>query len=395
MRAQGLANSDAGRFGGKSDPFVLVRDLRTGKKLGKTRVKKDTLDPEFDGHVVCTTVALDKRFADMNQRVRLEVWDYDLIASNNDFLGQVTLARDDLLHSLDVVRRPLKKVRGGLIGKKVVDQDLVQGHLEFRCNVVGLVPVTIVSAQNLIEADTVGSTDAYCTLRWKGWHEQKLGRTKVKNNSLDPVWNHLCLVEVPLWLPVPGALHVELFDDDTFGKEAFSLLADKRVAPKALALADASVRQSITARRSSGEKPTSEVFGMSSEEASKHAKELSEKKENETNEEYTKWVAAKAEERKKSLKARKEKTKALKQGLDSTRSDVEAKLTAWRKAQAKASKALKKRANYTGDDAETITKLEDAVDAANKLRAETGVAATAATKRWKALKSARKVARGK
>merc|ERR1711871_1063092 len=149
--------------------------------------------------------------------------------------------------------------------------------------------------------------------------------------------------------------------DDTFGKEAFSLLADKRVAPKALALADASVRQSITARRSSGEKPTSEVFGMSSEEASKHAKELSERKENETSEDYAKWVAAKAEERKKSLKAR--------------------------KAQAKASKALKKRANYTGDDAETITKLEDAVDAANKLRAETGVAATAATKRWKALKS--------
>ena len=66
-----------------------------------------------------------------------------------------------------------------------------------------------------------------------------------------------------------------------------------------------------------------------------------------------------------------------------------------RKAQAKASKALKKRANYTGDDAEMITKLEDAVDAANKLSAETGVAATAATKRWKALKSARKVARGK
>ena len=183
--------------------------------------------------------------------------------------------------------------------------------------------------------------------------------------------------------------------DDTFGKEAFSLLADKRVAPKALALADASVRQSITARRSSGEKPTSEVFGMSSEEASKHAKELSEKKENETSEDYAKWVAAKAEERKKSLKARKEKAKALKQGLDSTRSDVEAKLNAWRKAQAKASRALKKRANYTGDDAETITKLEDAVDAANKLRAETGVAATAATKRWKALKSARKVARGK
>ena len=53
------------------------------------------------------------------------------------------------------------------------------------------------------------------------------------------------------------------------------------------------------------------------------------------------------------------------------------------------------RDSYTGDDAETITKLEDAVDAANKLRAETGVAATAATKRWKALKSARKVARGK
>ena len=75
--------------------------------------------------------------------------------------------------------------------------------------------------------------------------------------------------------------------------------------------------------------------------------------------------------------------------------NTEAKLTAWRKAQAKASRALKKRANYTGDDAETITKLEDAVDAANKLRAETGVAATAATKRWKALKSARKVARGK
>ena len=41
--------------------------------------------------------------------------------------------------------------------------------------------------------------------------------------------------------------------DDTFGKEAFSLLADKRVAPKALALADASVRQSIPQEGPRGE----------------------------------------------------------------------------------------------------------------------------------------------
>ena len=32
--------------------------------------------------------------------ITLEVWDYDLIASNNDFLGQVTLARDDLRDDL-------------------------------------------------------------------------------------------------------------------------------------------------------------------------------------------------------------------------------------------------------------------------------------------------------
>ena len=53
--------------------FHPETDEALAPKLRKLLVEHEqALDPEFDGHVVCTTVALDKRFADMNQRVRLD-----------------------------------------------------------------------------------------------------------------------------------------------------------------------------------------------------------------------------------------------------------------------------------------------------------------------------------
>lgn len=175
--------------------------------------------------------------------------------------------------------------------------------------------------------------------------------------------------------------------DETFGKETFSLLADKKVAPKALALADAGVRQAFAKRSGRDEPPVSEVFGMSGEAAAAHAQARSAKKENEVGAEYVKWVAAKADLRK-ALKAKaKTKAKKLKQGLDATRSDVEATLGAWRKAQAKAARCARKRAAYAGDDMDTITTLDAAVEAANAARAEKGLEAAAASQRWRALKS--------
>ncbi|KAL9275665.1 Synaptotagmin-5-like protein [Drosera capensis] len=79
----------------------------------------------------------------------------------------------------------------------------------------GVLSVTIISAEDLPPADLMGKADPYVVLRMK--KSQSRNKTRVVNESLDPVWNQTFdfLVEDGLH----DMLILELWDHDTFGKD--------------------------------------------------------------------------------------------------------------------------------------------------------------------------------
>ena len=77
----------------------------------------------------------------------------------------------------------------------------------------------VARAEDLIRADVFGGSDPYAKVFWNGLFA---GKTKVKQDTLNPVWDRETSVfEIPL---VPGepdiehsTLKIELFDHDTIG----------------------------------------------------------------------------------------------------------------------------------------------------------------------------------
>ncbi|KAK2986217.1 hypothetical protein RJ640_010051 [Escallonia rubra] len=79
----------------------------------------------------------------------------------------------------------------------------------------GVLSVTVISAEDLTSADLVGKADPYCVLVMKKTGTKN--KTRVVNDSLNPVWNQSFdfLVEDGLH----DMLTLEVWDHDTFGKD--------------------------------------------------------------------------------------------------------------------------------------------------------------------------------
>ena len=157
--AAGLAKAD---FMGLSDPFVQVF---VGKHLvGETKVIKNTLDPVWDDTVEVRlphTTAAGEVVA--GGELRLEVWDNDLIGTN-DFLGAVVFedvaaaeraAREANGHA---AQYPLKALRGR-------PDDYVKGALRLglACAKSGNVMLRGLSGDAAAEA-----AKQTCTVHWQG-----------------------------------------------------------------------------------------------------------------------------------------------------------------------------------------------------------------------------------
>ncbi|KAK3007421.1 hypothetical protein RJ639_015194 [Escallonia herrerae] len=79
----------------------------------------------------------------------------------------------------------------------------------------GVLSVTVISAEDLTPADLVGKADPYCVLVMKKTGTKN--KTRVVNDSLNPVWNQSFdfLIEDGLH----DMLTLEVWDHDTFGKD--------------------------------------------------------------------------------------------------------------------------------------------------------------------------------
>jgi hypothetical protein len=89
LEAKELA-ADSMIEGGKSDPYVVVK--RNGKQLGKTAVRRNTLDPKWAEESFVFEL-LPGGKDDDGEGLSLEVYDKD-VGSKDDFLGRVTNVDD-------------------------------------------------------------------------------------------------------------------------------------------------------------------------------------------------------------------------------------------------------------------------------------------------------------
>ena len=139
--AKNLLSADTN---GKSDPFIL--GYVDGKKVFKTKVKKKTLNPEFD-EIFTVPIRSRKR-----QEIELKVYDWDM-AGSNDYLGSTIIKLND--NEEDKVIESSLETQGSIIYK----YDFTVGYIKPNSSV--LIPVeedsTLSQTMNMLNyAPTVG-----------------------------------------------------------------------------------------------------------------------------------------------------------------------------------------------------------------------------------------------
>ncbi|CAI9758930.1 unnamed protein product [Fraxinus pennsylvanica] len=106
-----------------------------------------------------------------------------------------------------------KVLKSGNEGKELVENG---GEVKRREVIVrGVLSVTVISAEDLAPTDLMGKADPYVVLIMK--KTESKNKTRVVNNSLNPVWNQT------FDFVVEDGLHdmliIEVWDHDTFGKD--------------------------------------------------------------------------------------------------------------------------------------------------------------------------------
>ena len=201
---------------GKSDPYVTVYATRDHKdeKVGSTKVKSATLNPVWDPDCLKVTFALtDEHF----QGLKLAVFDQDRLGFD-DALGMVLLSKEELLEPRV---RPLEKDLVPHPKSSPELQKKTTGSLRVRLHLAGKIGVFVDSAKHLHSADGVmGKSDPYAVVKWLGAKARKVTRTRTKDETLSPVWNHGFILPIPLLMPLHGGkLEVSVWDDDFFGSD--------------------------------------------------------------------------------------------------------------------------------------------------------------------------------
>ncbi|KAL2479591.1 Synaptotagmin-5 [Abeliophyllum distichum] len=106
-----------------------------------------------------------------------------------------------------------KVLKSGAEGKEVVENG---GEVKRREVIVrGVLSVTVISAEDLTPADLMGKADPYVVLVLK--KTESKNKTRVVNESLNPVWNQT--FEFVVEDGLHDMLILEVWDHDTFGKD--------------------------------------------------------------------------------------------------------------------------------------------------------------------------------
>ncbi|WOK95080.1 synaptotagmin-5-like [Canna indica] len=114
--------------------------------------------------------------------------------------------------SMTSLEKALKSSGNGIDAANI---DRAAGQKKKEIIVRGVLSVTVISAENLPSMDVLGKADPFVVIRMK--KSDTKNKTRVVNNSLNPIWNQT------FDIVVEDALHdllmLEVFDHDTFGKD--------------------------------------------------------------------------------------------------------------------------------------------------------------------------------
>ena len=231
VKARGLAKAD---LIGKSDPYAV---LAYGKQQKKTPVIKNTLEPQWD------FTAEFKIPDEGDETIHLEVYDSNKIGRDKS-LGSLNLPLVDVL-AMDGQEGSWFPLADSKNGEVLLMTDFVDSNgNDSRGNPSALVNpmsqdrlvdgnsgkpgtgqpwldnlqdgrarVNLVKAKDLIKTDIVGKSDPYALMR----HGSQEYKTPTVKNSQDPQWD----AEVEFDIPdgEDSKIHIEIFDEDTVGKD--------------------------------------------------------------------------------------------------------------------------------------------------------------------------------
>ncbi|KAF9613832.1 hypothetical protein IFM89_012364 [Coptis chinensis] len=204
VQAKELTNKD---IIGKSDPYAVlyVRPLRDRTKKSKTidlepgKVKDIWLKLVKDLEV--------QRDNKNRGQVHLELL-YIPFGMENGFTNPFA-PNFSMATSLE------KALKSGIDGAEANDTEKTPTQKRKEVIVRGVLSVTVISAEDLPAADLMGKADPFVVLHMK--KTESKNKTRVVNESLNPVWNQT------FDFVVEDGLHdmliLEVYDHDTFGKD--------------------------------------------------------------------------------------------------------------------------------------------------------------------------------
>jgi hypothetical protein len=198
--AKNLAKANL--FGVTTDSYVQIYWPDCTTLFGSTQVVPSSLNPIFDSEIFIIT---------KEDGINLTECELKLVVNNKGtikgdvFLGEIILTGDELKEYLSL---PIDGFKDYDLLKSLNLADnqqlLVQGNLKVSCRELGvdIVPavhnldaelpkgmkdmeITILAASGLAKADTFGSSDPYCVLRWI---DTEIGKTSVIKENINPVW---------------------------------------------------------------------------------------------------------------------------------------------------------------------------------------------------------------
>ncbi|KAE8687104.1 Synaptotagmin-4 [Hibiscus syriacus] len=252
IQARELTNKD---IIGKSDPYAVLYVRPLPARTKKSKTINNQLNPIWNEHfefviedattqhlvvrvyddegvqaselIGCAQVLLSELEPGKVKDVWLNLVKDLEIQRDSKYRGQVHL---ELLYcpfgmensfknpfSSDISMTSLERVlkNGGANGTYDIENEKADTHKKREAIIRGVLSVTVISAEDLPIVDLMGKADPYAVLTMK--KSEARNRTRVVNDSLNPVWNQT------FDFVVEDGLHdmliLEVWDHDTFGKD--------------------------------------------------------------------------------------------------------------------------------------------------------------------------------
>ena len=184
VRAQNLIAADRG---GTSDPYVRLHIGQALKDAKKTKVRKKTLNPEYN-HTFKFRLVGSQRQDDL----AIECFDHDMVGAD-DSLGKVTIPIDALRSNEEYVQWHKLRQGNGSKGEielryTLVEKSDEQVRAEAETLRPGTLKLEVVRARDLIATDRGGMSDPYVRLHI-GHAVKEAQETDIKKKTLSPEWN--------------------------------------------------------------------------------------------------------------------------------------------------------------------------------------------------------------